>query len=191
MAPQANLVPRFDDDYYYGFWYTKTGYAVRWSLFGIIVLIALLWVVGGYFHAKHRMKKGLPLKSYHSVCHFLRLQPIPDSSDTQRPISQCFFPRRPRMQQSGWYRPYNQYGPPQDGYNNGYNMNAMPPPPIYDANNRPPEYQQGPPPGASKVDPSQWSGQPTNRPAESSMAGAGPVPEYAPPPGPPPAVMRQ
>ncbi|EJP70638.1 uncharacterized protein BBA_00268 [Beauveria bassiana ARSEF 2860] len=167
MAPQATLVPRFDDDYYYGFWYTKTGYAVRWSLFGIIVLIALLWVVGGYFHAKHRMKKGLPLKSYHSVYDHACSNP------------------------AGTVRTTNMARPRMAGYNNGYNMNAMPPPPIYDANNRPPEYQQRPPPGASKVDPSQWSGQPTNRPAESSMAGAGPVPEYTPPPGPPPAVMRQ
>ncbi|TQV98579.1 chitin synthesis regulation, resistance to congo red domain-containing protein [Cordyceps javanica] len=168
MAPHAEIAARFvDDDFgYNGFWYSTAGYAIRWSLFGLFVLIILLWVVGGYFHAKHLMKKGLPLKSYHS----------------------CFFPRQPRMQQAGWYRPYNAYpyGPQQDGYN----MNYMPPPPTYDAN-RPPEYQQGPPAGASKVDPSQWSGQPTNRPAESSTTGAGVAPEYASPPGPPPAVTRQ
>ncbi|OAA54465.1 hypothetical protein ISF_08393 [Cordyceps fumosorosea ARSEF 2679] len=169
--PPTSLVARFDDYYYGGFWYTTAGYAIRWSLFGLFVLIILVWVVGGYFHAKHLMKKGLPLKSYHS----------------------CFFPRQPRMQQAGWYRPYNPYpyGQPQDGYN----MHYMPPPPTYDAN-RPPEYipQQGPPAGASKVDPSQWSGQAANRPAESSAAGAGTgggVPEYAAPPGPPPAAARQ
>ena len=70
-------------------------------------------------------------------------------------------------------------------------MNYVPPPPTYDAT-RPPEYhQQGPPVGASKVDPSLWSGQPANRPAESSTTGAGGVPEYAAPYGPPPAVTRQ
>lgn len=91
------------------------------------------------------------------------------------------------MQQAGWYRPHNAYGP-QDGYNMNY---MAPPPPTYDAN-RPPEYQQGPPAGASKVDPSQWAGQPTNRPDESSTTGgAGAVPDYAPPHGPPPAVVRQ
>ncbi|XWW99689.1 hypothetical protein V2A60_007701 [Cordyceps javanica] len=146
MAPHAEIAARFvDDDFgYNGFWYSTAGYAIRWSLFGLFVLIILLWV--------------------------------------------CFFPRQPRMQQAGWYRPYNAYpyGPQQDGYN----MNYMPPPPTYDAN-RPPEYQQGPPAGASKVDPSQWSGQPTNRPAESSTTGAGVAPEYASPPGPPPAVTRQ
>lgn len=88
------------------------------------------------------------------------------------------------MQQAGWYRPQGY------GQQDGYNMNYMPPPPTYDGN-RPPEYQQGPPAGASKVDPSQWSSQPTNRPAESSTTGAGGLPDYQAPPGPPPAVMRQ
>lgn len=90
------------------------------------------------------------------------------------------------MYQSGWYRPGNPYGQPQDGYY----MNQMPPPPTYDAN-RPPEYQQGPPPGATKVDPSQWRNEPTSRPAESSTTGAGPLPDYQAPPGPPPAATRQ
>ncbi|KAJ3476117.1 hypothetical protein NLG97_g9228 [Lecanicillium saksenae] len=63
MAPQARLVARLDDDSYYNFWYSTAGYAVRWSIFGLFVLIILLWVVGGYFHAKHLMKKGLPLNA--------------------------------------------------------------------------------------------------------------------------------
>lgn len=92
------------------------------------------------------------------------------------------------MNAGGWYRPPNQN--PQDGYNMNYNMNYMPPPPTYDAN-RPPEYQQGPPPGATKVDPSQWRNEPTNRPAESSTTGAGVVPEYEAPPGPPPAAATR
>ncbi|ATY59552.1 Chitin synthesis Congo red RCR [Cordyceps militaris] len=154
MAPHASLVARYIDDYgYTSFWYSTAGYAIRWSLFGLFVLIILLWVVGGYLHAKRLMKKGLPLKSYHS----------------------CFFPRQPRAAQAGWYRPYN---PNPYGAQDGYNMNYVPPP-------------RRPPVGASKVDPSQWSGQPANRPAESSTTGAGGVPEYAAPYGPPPAVTRQ
>ncbi|KAK3187612.1 hypothetical protein K4F52_003670 [Lecanicillium sp. MT-2017a] len=171
MAPHADLAPRIIytyDDGSVPFWYTETGYIVRWVLFSVFVLIVLLWVVGGYFHARHRIKKGLRPMGYHS----------------------CFAPRRARYSQAGWYgsQQQQQYG------HNAYNMNNMPPPPMYDST-RPPEYYAGPPDG-TKVDPSQWRSEPTRRPAESSGAAAAATTTpgdnhiYEAPPGPPPAVVR-
>lgn len=45
----------------------QTGYIVKWIVFFVLVGIMLLWIVGGYFHAQRRMKRGLPPMAYHRV----------------------------------------------------------------------------------------------------------------------------
>jgi hypothetical protein len=42
---------------------------IKWIIFGTLFGIFMLWFVGGYIHAKQRLKKGLPLLSYHRVSH--------------------------------------------------------------------------------------------------------------------------
>ena len=46
-------------------WYSPTAIIVKWSIFGFIVLLFLLWFGGGYMHAQRRLKKGLPPLTYH------------------------------------------------------------------------------------------------------------------------------
>ncbi|GJN70455.1 hypothetical protein PLICBS_004513 [Purpureocillium lilacinum] len=123
------------------------------------------YILGGYWHAKRRLRKGLQPLAYH----------------------RCLVSRRayqPPQYQASW---------PQQGGGGGgyyqpdaYHMGNMAPP-VYDPN-RPPMYPgqpAGPPEGGSKVDPSQWRTEPTRRAPESN-----PAPDYAPPAGPPPANTR-
>ncbi|CEJ88869.1 hypothetical protein VHEMI04893 [[Torrubiella] hemipterigena] len=132
------LAPRliYDGYYYYcdGFWCSQTGFIVKWCLAGALVLIVLLWTVGGYLHARSRIRKGLPPLAYH----------------------RCLVGRR-------YYAPNTTYGAPvrNDMYGaQGYTMNQMPPP-VYDPT-RPPEYAA--PGGATKSDlnPNQQVGAPPN-----------------------------
>lgn len=61
----------FDDDHddrYYSYWgYDRTAFIVKWVLIAVLLFLIVLWLVGGYFHAQRRMKKGLPPMLYHRV----------------------------------------------------------------------------------------------------------------------------
>ncbi|POR38982.1 Uncharacterized protein TPAR_00818 [Tolypocladium paradoxum] len=123
-------------------WHSRTGFIVRWVIFLVIFVLIMGYIIGGYYHAKSRLRKGLPLLAYH----------------------RCLVSRRARQPQyqNGW--PQGNYGYYQ---RNAYQMNDMPPPPVYDPS-RPPMYADG----GSKVDPSQWKSEPTRRPAEENPAPA-------------------
>ena len=54
-----------DRDYYWG--YSPTAAIIKWTIVGVIVILICLWLIGGYFHAQRRMKKGLPPLLYHRV----------------------------------------------------------------------------------------------------------------------------
>ncbi|KAF5019507.1 hypothetical protein F66182_8484 [Fusarium sp. NRRL 66182] len=131
-----------DDDGVY-WWYSDDGYIVKWTILAVIVILFTLWIVGGYWHAKKRIQKGLRPLAYH----------------------RCFVSRRMMAQVDPRYAypPNGYYGyPPPDGYGHyahpgGYPMQNMPPPPVYDPS-RPPMYD-GPPEGGSKIDPTQGQGQ--------------------------------
>ena len=78
-----------------------------------------------------------------------------------------------------------------------YDMNAMPPPPVYDPNApRPPMYE--PPAGSTKVEPNQLGKGGVAGPEQAEYAPPmGPPPSatpqqdaYLPPPGPPPSSVR-
>ncbi|KAI1004519.1 hypothetical protein K3495_g3690 [Podosphaera aphanis] len=142
------------------FWWTKTGQIIRWSVFFGIITILTLYTLIGYYHAKRRMKKGLPLLAYHRWLVSDELREIHDPTYVN-PRSYYIYSTGPT----------------------GYGMQAMPPP-LYDPNAPlPPSYR--PPNGATKVDPSQWHSEPTIRPQTTNVS-----PNYEAPPGPPPAAIR-
>ncbi|KYK54650.1 hypothetical protein DCS_06610 [Drechmeria coniospora] len=162
IAPRDDLPPGWvrEGDWIVPWWHSTPGIIVRWVIFLVFSLLIIGYVVGGYWHAKRRIKKGLPPLAYHK----------------------CLVRRRTRQpqHQNGW--PTNNQNMNQPA--NGYYMNDMGAPPTYDPS-RPPMYT-APPEGATKVDPSQWGSQPTNRPAV-----ANPAPDYTPSAGnPPPGSAR-
>ncbi|KAL2050711.1 hypothetical protein ABVK25_008948 [Lepraria finkii] len=126
--------------------YSNTATAIKWAFVGAILLLFLLWFVGGYYHAQRRIIKGLPPLAYH---RFL-------------------LPRRQRV----LYMPRPQFGyyPPPNTYGESYPMqNFAPPPPSYNyAEHIPPPIYQ-PPDNGTKVIPRQElavpsPGPPLNRP---------------------------
>ncbi|MCJ1451925.1 hypothetical protein MMC28_002265 [Mycoblastus sanguinarius] len=122
-----------DDGDYWG--YSTTATAVKWAFVAAILLLFLLWFVGGYYHAQRRLKKGLPPLAYH---RFL----LPHHQRTR-------------------FMPQPQYAvyPQQNGYGESYPLQAFPPP-AYNAEHIPPPMYQ-PPEGASKANPTQdWVAQP-------------------------------
>ncbi|KAI0126623.1 hypothetical protein BJ170DRAFT_413683 [Xylariales sp. AK1849] len=114
------------------FWWTKTGIIVKWSIFLGFLVIFTAYVLGGYMHAKRRIRKGLKPLGYHRW--------LLPRAELARVDPRYAYPQAN-------YTNYAQ-GP---GY---YGMQAMPPPPVYDPN-RPPMYEGGPPMGATKLDPAQ------------------------------------
>lgn len=145
------------------FWWTREGQIVRWSVFFGIFFLFIAYMVGGYWHAKRRISKGLAPLGYHRWLLNRQQRARYD----------------PNYQNPSVY--YNQYPPP----GGQYGMHPMPPP-MYDPNTPPPPTYQ-PPAGGTKVDPSQWRAEPTRRPTETND----PAPSYEAPPGPPPAVRPQ
>ncbi|CAM1504086.1 Fc.00g016770.m01.CDS01 [Cosmosporella sp. VM-42] len=134
-----------DDGYAVPWWYSSTGVIVKWTIFILIVVLFFGWIIGGYLHAKSRLKKGLMPLRYH----------------------RCLVSRRQLAQVDPSYAyPRPQYSNYPNNQPNGYPMHNMPPP-IYDPS-RPPMYE-GPPEGGSKVDPAQSRMDPS-RPIEEHYA---------------------
>ena len=112
----------------------------------------MLWFVGGYIHAKRRMQKGLPLLAYHRVRNFhSRSSPALPYLSILTFSLQWLVPYRERQrygqtpQNHFTFYATQPYSPNADGT---YNE----PPPLYN-NDMPPSYM--PPPGASKLNPTQ------------------------------------
>ena len=47
--------------------YDPTADAIKWAVVGAVILILLLWLVGGYYHAQRRMRRGQAPLAYHRV----------------------------------------------------------------------------------------------------------------------------
>lgn len=47
--------------------YDPTADAIKWAVVGAVLLILLLWLVGGYYHAQRRMRRGQAPLAYHRV----------------------------------------------------------------------------------------------------------------------------
>ncbi|KAL6244455.1 hypothetical protein RBB50_008697 [Rhinocladiella similis] len=161
----------FDDGYW---WYSSTAYAIKWAIIATILVALFLFFIGGYLHARRRMRKGQPPLAYHRWL-------VPRSQRL------AFAQRYPQYAaQAGVYsmaaRPmYHPYGPGYQGGGHGqaYQMGVYgPPPPAYHEPDYVPAYT---PPGGNKVDPDQ------NR--HYPPPSGGPSQPPPPPPGPPPAAM--
>lgn len=46
---------------------SQKGIIIKWVILASFTFLFFAWFVGGYIHAKRRLKKGLPLLSYHRV----------------------------------------------------------------------------------------------------------------------------
>ncbi|KAF2270726.1 hypothetical protein CC78DRAFT_140696 [Lojkania enalia] len=119
------------------FWYSDTGVIVKWCILAAIFFFFFAWFVGGYIHAKKRMRKGLPLMRYHRF-----LVPFRERQRWgQTPQNHfTFYAAQPYGQ------PRPQHGQRPDG-------TWAEPPPMYSNQDAPPGYV--PPPGATKTHPNQ------------------------------------
>lgn len=46
---------------------TQTGLTIKYVIWGALVLLIVSYFLGGYVHARRRLKKGLPPLGYHRV----------------------------------------------------------------------------------------------------------------------------
>lgn len=101
----------------------QTGMAVRYSITLVLLALILLYFVGGYLHARQRVRKGLAPLPYHR-----------------------WMVRRYTPQPHGYQAPGPRGSAPES-----YDMHVYPPPPpAYNHNEAPPPVYQ-PPEGASKA----------------------------------------
>lgn len=128
---------------------------MRYAIICVIFAAILVYFIGGYYHAKRRLKKGQPPLAYHRWM-------VRSSVRYQQPQ----------------YQPRYQYGP--DPYQEGYVMHGYAPPP-----NPPPAYHGDAPPaymppeGASKAMADQNyhpAPRPGNESESSSAAATAPLP---------------
>ncbi|KAH7123960.1 hypothetical protein B0J11DRAFT_326747 [Dendryphion nanum] len=122
-----------------GWWYSDTGIIVKWCILGAIFLFFTLWFVGGYFHAKSRMRKGLPLMGYHRfLIPFSRRRAagqVPQNHFTFYATQQAPYGQNSNNNNTNYYQQR-----PDGSYPDA--------PPMY-SNEAPPGYM--PPPGATKT----------------------------------------
>ncbi|KAL8724552.1 MAG: hypothetical protein Q9181_006775 [Wetmoreana brouardii] len=107
IRKRDDLDDGYDDDG--NWWYSDTAEAIKWAVVAAIFLAVVLFFVGGYFHAKRRIRRGQPPLPYHRRMRY-------------PPAQQFTFYRH----QQGPYE-MNPYPPPPPAYHND-----MPPPPQYE-----------------------------------------------------------
>ncbi|KAF2789943.1 hypothetical protein K505DRAFT_365163 [Melanomma pulvis-pyrius CBS 109.77] len=123
-----------------GFWYTDKGIIIKWCILAGIFFFFMAWFVGGYMHARRRMRKGLPLLSYHRW-----LVPYNERKKWgQTPQNHFTF-----------YATQPGYGPQSQQPHYAQRPDGTYPdaPPLYNGNDAPPGYSM--PPGATKTNPNQ------------------------------------
>ncbi|KAL6711958.1 hypothetical protein ACN47E_003001 [Coniothyrium glycines] len=137
----------FDDD---GFWYSDQGIIVKWVILASLFALFMGWFVGGYIHAKRRLRAGKPLLAYH---RFLI------SYSERRHYGQA----GPAQNHFTFYQSQNPYqnsssssgapAPAPAPYQQRQDGGWADPPPQYMGNDAPPQYFA--PAGAAKAHPSQ------------------------------------
>ncbi|KAL8895893.1 MAG: hypothetical protein Q9192_003391 [Flavoplaca navasiana] len=180
-----------DDDYHYDgyhgdWWYSETAEVIRWVIVAGLLFGLFLLVVGGYVHARRRVRRGQTPLRYHRVsppylsrCCF----GLPPMNKTWLlPRSQRRFqPAQPFTFYQHQQNPYEMYpypAPPpgrtlplstaiQGTDFIAYHNNGGPPPPRYE-----------PPQGASKMNPSQQTF-PLGPPQAGEASNAAPAPAVA------------
>ena len=138
--------------------------AVRYAIITVLFALVLLYFVGGYWHAKRRIRKNLAPLPYHRWMVSRR---------RYQPANQQWYNHQPNGPHS--QQPYYQNN--DTAYGGSYGMQGYaPPPPAYDAHMAPPPVYQ-PPQGGSKVAADQhYTAMPGGRSGESSDAAAAPAP---------------
>ncbi|KAJ4987414.1 ubiquitin-protein ligase Sel1 [Stagonosporopsis vannaccii] len=120
-----------------GFWYTQKGQIIKWSILGAMFALFMAWFIGGYIHAKRRLKAGKPLLAYHrflvSWQERKRYGQTPQNHFTFYATQNPYANRPPYTQRADGSWPE--------------------PPPTYNGADAPPQYFA--PPGATKASPSQ------------------------------------
>ncbi|KAH7321272.1 hypothetical protein B0I35DRAFT_501381 [Stachybotrys elegans] len=99
-----------EDGHVVPWWYTRRwqeGIIVKWTLLLSMFVLVFGYVIGGYWHAKRRMRKGLQPLAYH----------------------RCLVARKDPPQYDSRYRTYTNYRQTEQAY--------VPPPPVYDPNRPP------------------------------------------------------
>ncbi|KAF2442437.1 hypothetical protein P171DRAFT_433930 [Karstenula rhodostoma CBS 690.94] len=124
-----------------GFWYSDTGIIVKWAILASFFLFFFAWFLGGYLHAKARLRKGKPLLAYHRW--------LVSYQDRKR------YGQTMQNQYSYYAQP--PYAQQQQAYTPRPDGTWTEPPPVYNGD-APPGYMPPPPPGASKMDPNQAPG---------------------------------
>jgi len=126
-----------------GFWYTDKGIIVKWILLVAFFAVFFGWFVGGYIHAKRRLRRGLPLLPYH---RFLV------SYSERRRYGQA----APPQNHFTFYQTQNPYQPNATAYQQRQDGAWAEPPPLYHNTDAPPQYFA--PPGATKANQNQGVG---------------------------------
>ncbi|EMD94460.1 hypothetical protein COCC4DRAFT_177518 [Bipolaris maydis ATCC 48331] len=127
-----------------GFWYTEKGIIIKWIIFALFFIIFFGWFVGGRIHARRRLRKGLPLLSYHRF--------LISYSERQRhgQVPQNHFT---------FYQTQNPYSVPNNAANPQYTQRQdgawAEPPPLYQNSDAPPQYFA--PQGSAKTAPNQYA----------------------------------
>ncbi|KAF2498438.1 hypothetical protein BU16DRAFT_294255 [Lophium mytilinum] len=144
FSKRSDCVEDFNGDIqcyqYDGFWYTTKGEIIKWCILAAIFVFFMAWFLGGYIHAKSRLRKGLPLLAYHRWLVPLR--------DRQR-YGQTPYGQAPQNHFTFYNTQQQQYQQQPYRANDG---TYFEPPPVYN-HDAPPSYV--PPPGATKLHPQQ------------------------------------
>ncbi|KAF9699897.1 hypothetical protein EKO04_002415 [Ascochyta lentis] len=124
-----------------GFWSTQKGQIVKWSILGSLFGLFMLWFIGGYLHARRRLKAGKPLLKYHRF--LVSWQEYKHYGQTPPP--------RPPQSHFTFYdanapNPYQN----RPAYQQRADGSGGEAPPLYNGGDAPPVY--GGPPGAVKLD---------------------------------------
>ncbi|KAL9595793.1 MAG: hypothetical protein Q9179_004847 [Wetmoreana sp. 5 TL-2023] len=111
-------------------WYSDTAEAIKWAVVAAIFLAVVLFFVGGYFHAKRRIRRGQPPLPYHRRTRYPPAQQFTFYRHQQGPYEMNPYPPPPPAYHSDMPPP-PQYEPPQGGskINPDQSYTAPPEPP--------------------------------------------------------------
>lgn len=126
---------------------SQAGMAVRYTIVAILFLLIFLYFIGGYWHARRRLRKNLAPLPYHRWMVKRHLYPRPGQYYSYGPQAHGVpMYAHPHYQNNG---PPQQF-PQHPDYYGMQGSSHAPPPPAYHAGDAPPPVYQ-PPQGGSKV----------------------------------------
>lgn len=122
--------------------------AVRYTIVAILFLLIFLYFLGGYWHARRRLRKNLAPLPYHRWMvkrHLAAYYPQQGQYHYYNPHAHGV-----PMYAHPHYPPHQQQFPQHPDYYGAQGSSHAPPPPAYHAGDAPPPVYQ-PPQGGSKV----------------------------------------